>query len=65
MKILTFNYGRKVAHLDEKFEGVKIQDFVIKTRSKLGLDSNLLLGSQKLKNKILKKGRFILDPLIF
>jgi hypothetical protein len=54
-----------VAHLDEKFEGVKIQDFVIKTRSKLGLDSNLLLGSKNLKNKFKKKGRFILDPLIF
>jgi hypothetical protein len=45
-----------VAHLDEHFEGVKIQDFVIKTCSKLGLDSNLFLGSKNLKNKIKKKG---------
>jgi hypothetical protein len=51
-----------VAHLDEKIEGVKIQDFFIKTLSKLGLDSNLLLGSKNLKINIKKREIHIGPP---
>jgi hypothetical protein len=49
--------------LDENFEGIKIHFFVfIKTHGKLGLDSNLLLGSKNLKNKIKKREIHIGPP---
>jgi hypothetical protein len=55
MENLTSKLWTKNGLLGWKFWSGKIPRFFIKIHSKLGLDSNLLLGSKNLKNKIKKR----------